>query len=121
MFSDIAKLCVMTTDTRIAIAQYRVKAGAEDDFKDVLRRHTSTLRSLGLITDRPVQFYVGAEKGLDGPLFVEIFEWADATSAGLAHTHPQVTELWEAIGELCESRGGRHMFESPNVAPLDLS
>ena len=111
----------MATDQRIAIAQYRVKAGGEERFKDVLRRHTATLRSLGLITERPVEAYLGSERSLDGPYFVEIFEWADAEAVGLAHTHPQVTALWEAIGGLCESRGGRPMFEFPSVAPLDLS
>lgn len=105
----------------IAIAQYRVKAGAEEKFKDILRRHTSTLRTLGLITDRPVQMYVGAEKGVDGPLFVEIFEWADEKGSGVAHTHPQVTEIWETMGVLCESRGGRPMFEFPNVRELELN
>jgi hypothetical protein len=111
----------VTTDQRIAIAQYRVKAGGEEKFTDVLRRHSATLRSLGLISERPVEAFVGAERDVEGPLFVEIFEWADARAARLAHTHPQVTALWETIGELCESRGGRPMFEFPSVAPLDLS
>jgi len=108
------------TDSVIAIAQYRVKPGAEDRFTDVLRRHTATLRALELITDRPVEVFVGAEKSVEGPLFVEIFEWADADGASQAHTHPQISQLWENMGELCESRGGRPMFEFPNVRPLAL-
>ena len=108
------------TDSVISIAQYRVKAGAEDRFTDVLRRHTSTLRELGLITDRPVEVFVGAEKQVDGPFFVEIFEWTDVDGAAKAHTHPQVSQVWESMGELCESRGGRPMFEFPNVRPLVL-
>lgn len=109
------------TDPVTSIAQYRVKAGSEEQFKDILKRHTATLRSLGLITDRPVQAFVGGEKGIEGPLFVEIFEWAGPRGSQVAHTHPQVSELWEAMGGLCESRGGRPMFEFPNVRPLELN
>jgi hypothetical protein len=111
----------VTTDQRIAIAQYRVKAGGEEKFTDGLRLHSATLQSLGLISERPVEAFVGSERNVEGPFFVEIFEWADARAAGLAHTHPRVTALWESIGELCESRGGRPRFEFPSVAPLDLS
>jgi hypothetical protein len=103
------------------IAHYRVKPGAEEQFKDILRQHTSTLRSLELITDRPPQTYVGFEKGIDGPLFVEIFEWVDEVGAQVAHTHPQVSAIWERIGAACEERGGRPMFEFPNVRPLELT
>lgn len=111
----------MSTDQHIAIAQYRVKIGGEEKFKDVLRQHQATLHSLGLITERPAEVFLGAERKIDGPLFVEIFEWASADAASLAHTHPQVSALWETIGELCEARGGRPMFEFLGVAPLDLS
>src|SRR5262245_34876056 len=109
------------TDPVIAIAQYRVKPGAEEEFTDILRPHTSTLRSLELITDSPVQTYVGQEKGVEGPLFVEIFEWTDADGSRAAHTHPQISQLWESMGGLCESRGGRPMFEFPNVRRLELN
>jgi hypothetical protein len=108
-------------DSVITIAQYRVKAGAEERFKDILRRHTSTLRSLELITDRPTETLVGEEKGIDGPFFVEIFEWADPSAIGVAHTHPEISGLWESISEVCESRGGRPMFEFPDLRPLDLT
>lgn len=109
------------SDPVIAIAQYRVKPGAEEEFIAILRRHTATLHSLELITNRPVETFQGYEKGIDGPFFVEIFEWVDAEGASLAHTHPQVSELWEAMGPLCEARGGRPMFEFPNVRTLSLS
>jgi hypothetical protein len=108
------------TNSVIAIAQYRVKPGAEERFTDVLRQHTTMLRSLGLITDRPAQAFVGAERNIEGPLFVEIFEWVSADTVAQAHTHPQVTQVWETIGGLCESRGGRPMFEFPHVQPLSL-
>ncbi|CAN5405077.1 hypothetical protein BH24ACT9_BH24ACT9_18750 [soil metagenome] len=58
--------------------------------------------------------------GIEGPLFVEIFEWADRAAAGRAHTHPRVSELWESIGQLCQGRGERPKFEFHAVRPLDL-
>ena len=109
------------SDPVIAIAHYRVKPGCEDDFKDILRRHTATLRSLELITERPVEMFVGAEKGVEGPLFVEIFEWTSADGSRVAHTHPQISQIWESMGGLCEARGGRPMFEFPTVRPLHLN
>lgn len=106
-------------DTVFTIAQYRVRAGAEEEFSDILRQHRATLRALELITDRPAEAYVGTERGIDGPLFVEVIEWADARGVAVAHQHPQVSAIWERIGQSCEERGGRPMFEFPNVRPLE--
>lgn len=100
-------------------AQYRVKPGGEAEFAEVLRQHGDTLRSLGLITDRPIETFVGEERGLDGPYFVELFEWADQAAVDVAHTHPQVSAHWEVMGALCEERGGRPMFEFTNLRPLE--
>lgn len=109
------------TEPVISIAQYRVKAGAEAQFTDILRRHSATLRELELVTDCPFQVFLGSEKGVDGPLFVEIFEWADPMGSARAHIHPQVSELWESMGDVCESRGDRPMFEFVSAHPLELS
>lgn len=100
------------------IAQYRVQAGAEEEFTDILRQHRATLLALELVTDRPVEAYVGTERDIDGPLFVEVIEWADARCVATAHEHPQVSAIWERIGQSCEERGGRPMFEFPTVRPL---
>lgn len=109
------------TAGRIAIAHYRVKPGSEKPFEDILRRHTATLRELELVTERPVEVYVGSERGVEGPLYVEIFEWASVEGSRMAHSHPRVSEMWESMATLCEERGGRPMFEFPNVRPVDLS
>ena len=31
--------------------------------------------------------------------FVAIFEWSSHEAAGLAHHHPEVAKVWEAIGK----------------------
>jgi hypothetical protein len=108
------------TDPVISLAQYRVKAGAEAEFEELLRQHQSTLRSLELITDRPVQTFLGDEKEAEGPYFVEIFEWAGESSINTAHTHPRISAHWEAMGALCEERGGHPMFEFKSLKTLDL-
>jgi hypothetical protein len=104
----------------VSFAQYRVRPGAEDRFKELLRRHTATLRSLEMITDRPVEVFLGAERDVEGPFFVEVFEWIDESAVSLAHTHPQVSVLWESIATMCEERGGRPMFEFRSLKPIDL-
>lgn len=98
-----------------SIAHYRVRPGRLDEFLDLVDGHEATLRELELITDREPELYVGEERGLEGPLVIELFDWADEDAAGRAHTHPRVSSLWEAMGPLCEERGGKPMFEFPNL------
>jgi hypothetical protein len=101
-----------------SIAHYRVKAGCEDELLDILDQHHVTLRELEMITDREVEVYLGTERGVDGPLVIEIFDWADEDAASRAHTHPRISGLWESMGPLCEDRGGRPSFEFPNLRRL---
>jgi hypothetical protein len=108
----------MSTET--VICHYRVKSGNEVGFEQVLRRHWPALRELELATTSPPTYLVGAEQDIDGPLFVEIFEWVDADAVARAHVHPAVSEIWERMGQLCEDRGGRPMFEFPHFRKLEL-
>jgi hypothetical protein len=102
------------------ICHYRVRRGDEAEFEDLLGRHWPSLRDLELATTAPPVHYVGTEDGIEGPLYVEIFEWADADAAGRAHVHPSISEIWERMGVLCEDRGGRPMFEFPHFQRLEL-
>ena len=51
---------------------------------------------------------------------IEAFEWADPDAAAGAHTHPEVSEVCEAMGPLCEEQEGRPPFEFPNLMALSL-
>jgi hypothetical protein len=102
-----------------SLAHYRVKPGAEEQFLDIVDRHSATLRELELITDREVELYLGSEKGLDGPFVIEVFDWVDADAAARAHTHPRVSEVWESMGPLCEERGGRPSMEFPTLRRVE--
>ena len=98
------------------IVQYRIRSEARDDFVKLLADHWPTLRQLGLVTDRPAQYYEGSDATDGEPIVVEIFEWASADAARSAHVHPEVSRIWEAMGPLM-----RHGDERPrryHVAPL---
>ena len=106
-------------DSVTSVAYYRVKPGRIDEFLEVIDRHQATMRELDLITAREAEVFVGEEGKTDGPLVVEIFDWADESASGRAHTHPRVSEVWEAMGPLCESRAGRPPFEFANLRRLE--
>lgn len=103
------------TDPITSIARYRVKADRVDDFLEVVDRHWATLRDLELVTDREPEVFVGEERETGGPLVVELFDWAGPDASGRAHTHPRVSEMWEAMGPLCESRNGAAPMEFVNA------
>lgn len=102
-----------------SIARYRVKANRVDEFLDVIDRHWVTLRELELVTDRDVEVYLGTERETQAPLVVEIFDWVDEDASARAHTHPAVSDVWEAMGPLCEARDGRGPFEFANLRRVD--
>ena len=98
---------------------YRVKRGSEDAFLALLGRHWPTLRRLDLACDDPPQHFRGSEPD-GGPVFIEIFQWASAEAASIAHEHPEVMAIWEPMDALTEQREGRPNMEFPEVEPLNL-
>lgn len=115
----------MSWNEHTVICTYRVKEGAREAFLALLRRHWPTLRAAGLATDRPALHLESVSEGdsehdEQGTTFVEIFSWATAESADLAHRMPEVMAIWEPMGGLVEERGGRPAMEFPHYRPLDL-
>lgn len=109
------------SDPITSFAHYRVREGRVEEFLDLVGKHGPILRRLGLVTDAPTQVYLGHEKRVAGPLVIEVFEWVDQEASARAHTHPEVSEVWEAMGPLCEERDGRPPFEFPNLRPVSVS
>jgi hypothetical protein len=99
------------SDPITSVAHYRVKPGCEEELLEIIDRHWITLRELEFVTEREAEVYLGWEQGIEGPLVIEIFDWVDEDASGRAHTHPEVSGAWEAMGPLCEARGGRPPFE----------
>jgi hypothetical protein len=106
-------------DAVTSVNRYQVKPECLDDFLKVIDQHAALLRDLELITDREAEVLVGNERETGRPLVVEIFDWSDESASQRAHTHPQVSGIWEAMGPLCEARGDRGPFEFANLRRLD--
>ena len=100
------------------ICHYRVTAGNESGFEDLLRAHWPTLRRLGLVTDSPAVHYKGEERA-GQPIYFELFDWHDGASER-AHEHPEVMAIWEPMDQLCESRDGKPNMEFPHVTALHV-
>jgi len=103
----------MTTPAT-AMCIYQIRAGAEADFEALLHKHWPTLRRLELVTDRRSQVFRGRNDD-KSVFFVELLEWLDATTPENAHELPEVAAIWEAMGPLCEARGGKPPMEFPLV------
>lgn len=104
---------------RVVIACYRPKPGQQDGLREAVRTHVSTLRSLGLVTNRqPI-----AMEAQDGTI-VEVFEWASADAIRAAHEHPAVHRMWEAFERVCEYVPVAQVPEAgglfPEFAPVDV-
>jgi len=107
------------------ICTYRVKAGARDQFVDLLKRHWPALRESGLATDTPAIHF---EANTDGQgrnndsatTFVEIFSWSREDGPELAHQTPAVMAVWEPMGGLVEDRDGRPGMEFPGYRPIEI-
>ncbi len=102
-------------------ATYRVREGHVDEFLALVGRHGPVLRRLGLVTDEPTRVYLGHEKEAAAPLVIEIFEWVDEDASARAHTHPEVSQVWEAMEPLCEGRDGKLSMEFPHLRPVGVS
>jgi len=102
----------------IVVAAYKPKPGQDAVLLDLTRAHVPYLRSLGLVTDRPAL----AMRGQDGTI-LEIFEWRDGAAAR-AHEMPEIHELWEKYGAICDFTKLETLPEAKNLfamfTPIDL-
>ena len=101
------------------VATYRVIEGRKPDFLALLGQHHPTLLRLGLVTGEPPIVYSGEEQG-GGAILFELFTWVDAKGPETAHETPDVMRIWEAMGSMCEERGGKPKFEFPHVERIEL-
>lgn len=103
----------------VVVCTYRVRTGEETTFERLLKRHTPTLRRLGLITDYPAQ--VLRQEETDGPIYVEIFEWASRGAASRAAEVPDAIAIWEPMAAVCESRDGHSGLAFPTFERIGPS
>jgi hypothetical protein len=105
----------MTKET--VICTYRVRADAEDSFRELLGRHWRTLHGLGFVTDDAALVFRGTDGGLT---YVEIFTWVEGGFAQ-AHEHPDVLAIWEPMDPLLEDRDGLPRWEFPHFEQVTLT
>jgi len=80
----------------VVIVAYRPKPGCAAALEALAREHVPILRGLGLATVRP-EVILRAGDGI----IVEVFEWAEG-AIDRAHTDPEVANLWQRYGEVCD-------------------
>ena len=102
----------------IVVCTYRVKAGREQEFVALLKRHWPTLMKLGLVQDQPRMALKGRDTDSTS-CFVEVFAWKEG-GFQLAHQHPEVLALWEPMEQMCEARDGRPATEFPHYSVVPL-
>ncbi len=120
IISGIANNCNMSNPQTV-ICTFRVREDALSAFLTLLGNHWPTLRRLELVTDTEEQLFSGVDHQGDEPVIVSIFEWANEEASILAHSHPDVAEIWEAMDPLCEARHGLPSMEFPHFRPLTLT
>ncbi len=102
------------------ICRFEVKPGKQAEMELLLARHWPALHEAGLVTDKKARIYrglpsakPGGRHGAEG-VYVEIFEWRDASAIDLAHQLPAVMAVWEPMGAICEE------MEFPEYEEIDL-
>jgi hypothetical protein len=82
---------------QVVFALYRPHPGKDAELRRLIARHLPVLRRLELVTERPA-ILVRAKDGT----YIEVFEWRTEESAKLAHEHPEVARVWEAMAQVAE-------------------
>ena len=83
--------------TRIVIAAFKAKPGAEAALIRLVGKHWQVLRGESLVTERPRV----AMRSEDGTV-IEVFEWASSEAIERAHTNPTVQALWAEFADVCD-------------------
>lgn len=82
---------------RIVIAAYKPHPGKEDQLKSLTQTHWDRLNKIGLVSDRkPIIM-----EAVDG-IVVEVFGWKSISAIEVAHSHPDVQEMWNEYSAVCE-------------------
>ena len=71
--------------------------GKDAELRQLIGEHLPVLRRLELVTERPTLLL----RAKDGT-YIEVFEWRSAESARVAHEHPEVARVWEAMGQIAD-------------------
>ncbi len=76
------------------VVRYTSRPGHDEELKDMVRRHWTTLHREHLTTDRPA---IVLQVDSAPAVFLELFEWKSEEAVRTAHDHPAIRDLWEAM------------------------
>jgi hypothetical protein len=98
-------------DPETVLVTYRVKAGNEAEFREVLSRAWEVYRRDRLVLAEPHIVLQDTEDGK--PRFVEIFTWVSRSIP--EHAPDSVKAVWKQEESLCERRGDHYGIEPGEV------
>ena len=98
-------------DPETVLVTYRVKAGKEAEFRDVLARAWEIYRRDDLVFVEPHVVVQDTEDGK--PRFREIFTWVSRSIP--EHAPDSVRAVWKQEESLCERRGEHYGIEPGEV------
>jgi hypothetical protein len=89
---------------------YRLKKGAETQFRPLLAKHWPVLNNLGLVTQETPKFWRTHDHENEEKIsFIETFEWKNEEAPGVAQQTPEVMRTWEAMGSSIEKLEIMHL------------
>jgi hypothetical protein len=100
------------SDTETVLITYRVKAGSEAEFEQVLSEAWKIYRQEHLVFAQPHVIVRNKDKN-DKPRFVEIFTWVSHDAPDYAPD--SVKKVWAKMMSLCEKRDGHGGLEGGEV------
>ena len=84
------------------LVSYYPKKGKETVLLSLIKKHWAALDRESLVTKMPAQVWRATEKKTRRKYFVELFQWKNAESSGIAHHTPGVMAVWEPMGVVLE-------------------
>jgi len=84
------------------LVSYYPKKGKEPALLSLIKKHWAVLDRERLVTKMPQQIWRATNKKTSQTYFVEMFQWKDANSSGIAHQTLGVMAIWEPMETVLE-------------------
>lgn len=84
------------------LVSYFPKPGKEKALLALVRKHWPTLRRVKLVSKMAPKIWRARDVREKTSYFVEMFQWKDEKSSGIAHQTPEVMAIWESMGPILQ-------------------
>lgn len=84
------------------IVTYVPKKGKEAELLELVKKHESAMRKVGLATDEPFRLWKAFDIRKQREQYIEYFVWKDGNSSDVAHQTPEIMAVWEPMGPVLE-------------------